>query len=331
MSVYIIAEAGVNHNGSFELAKKMIEVAKEAGADAIKFQTFQAEKLATVQSKKAAYQEKSIGKAESQLEMLKKLQLSQKEFVELKKHCSDVGIEFLSTPFDFESIDFLYQLGISKWKIPSGEITNLPYLSKVASTNLPIILSTGMATLEEVAEAVDILKKHGSTEIVLLHCTTEYPAPYDEVNLKAMLTMQQEFRLPIGYSDHTMGIEIPMAAVALGAGIIEKHFTLDRSMDGPDHRASLEPGELRQMVKAIRHVEVALGDGIKKPAQSEIKNINIARKSIVASKSISKGELFAEENLTVKRPGDGISPTKWFEVLGEKAIRDFEEDELIEL
>jgi len=331
LSVYIIAEAGVNHNGDLELAKKMIEVAKESGVDAIKFQTYQAEKLVTVKSKKAEYQEKNTGKAEGQLEMLKKLQLSQNEFVELKQHCRGVGIEFLSTPFDLESIDFLYQLGICKWKIPSGEITNLPYLIKVAKTQLPVILSTGMATLQEVAEAVDVLKKYGSTEIALLHCTTEYPAPYEEINLKAMLTMQQEFKLPTGYSDHTMGIEIPIAAVAMGAVIIEKHFTLDRSMDGPDHKASLEPDQLKAMVEAIRHVEAALGDGIKQPSYSEIKNIDVARKSIVASKSVSKGELFTEENLTVKRPGDGISPMKWFEVLGKKAARDFEEDELVEL
>lgn len=331
MSVYIIAEAGVNHNGDFELAKKMIEVAKESGVDAIKFQTYQAEKLVTVKSKKAEYQQKNTVNTESQLEMLKKLQLSHNEFAELKNYCKTIGIEFLSAPFDLESIDFLYQLEIGRWKIPSGEITNLPYLIKVAKTQLPVILSTGMATLQEVAEAVDVLKKYGSTEIALLHCTTEYPAPFDEINLKAMLTMREEFKLPIGYSDHTMGIEIPIAAAAMGASIIEKHFTLDRAMDGPDHKASLEPDQLKAMVKAIRHVEAAFGDGIKQPVHSEINNISIARKSIVASKRISKGELFTENNLTAKRPGDGISPMRWFEVLGKKAVRDFEEDELVEL
>lgn len=331
MSVYIIGEAGVNHNGSLELAKKMIEVAKAAGVDAIKFQTFQAEKLVTALSKKAEYQEKATGNAESQLEMLKKLELTQNEFIEVKRHCKTVGIEFLSTPFDLESIDFLYRMGISQWKIPSGEITNLPYLIKIARTRLPAILSTGMSTFKEVAKAVDVLKEHGSSEIVLLHCTTEYPTPYEEVNLNAMLTMKNALNLPVGYSDHTMGIEIPVAAVAMGATIIEKHFTLDRNTEGPDHKASLEPDELEAMVKAIRHVERAMGNGIKKPAQTEKKNINIARKSIVASKKIEKDELFTEENLTAKRPGDGISPMKWFEVLGTRAKRDFEEDELIEL
>lgn len=331
MKVYIIAEVGVNHNGSCELAKKMIEVAKEAGADAVKFQTYQAEKLVTAHSKKAEYQEKSSGNVESQLEMLKKIQLSQNEFVELKQHCSIVGIEFLSTPFDLESIDFLYRMGISQWKIPSGEITNLPYLTKIARTQLPVILSTGMATLQEVTEAVDVLKKNGSRDIALLHCSTEYPAPYDEINLKAMLAMQQEFGLSIGYSDHTMGIEIPVAAVAMGATIIEKHFTLDRTMEGPDHKASLEPEELKEMCKAIRNVEVAFGDGLKKPSKSEVKNIEIVRKSIVATRRIKANEFFTENNITTKRPGNGVSPMKWFDVLGRKAKRDFEEDELIEI
>lgn len=331
MSVYIIAEAGVNHNGNVEIAKKMVGVAKESGVDAIKFQTFLAEKVVTIRSLKAEYQKKGITDGESQLEMLKKFQLSQDEFILLKTYCKQMEIDFLSTPFDLESVDFLFQMGISQWKIPSGEITNLPYLIKIAETKLPIILSTGMATLDEVAEAVAILKKYGGTEITLLHCTTEYPAPFDEVNLKAMLTMRDEFKLPIGYSDHTMGIEIPIAAVAMGATIIEKHFTLDRTMDGPDHRASLEPDELEQMVCAIRHVEKAMGDGIKQTTQSEKKNIHVARKSIVAKNSISKGDLLTEENLTVKRPGNGISPMKWFEVLGSKALRNFEEDERIEV
>jgi N,N'-diacetyllegionaminate synthase len=331
LSVYIIAEAGVNHNGQFELAKKMIEVAKVSGVDAIKFQTFCAHKLVIAKSPKAEYQEKSTGKDESQLEMLKKLELSKNEFIELKHYCDKLGIEFLSSPFDLESLEFLHSIGLKYWKIPSGEITNLPYLIKIANTKLPVILSTGMATLNEVKEAVYVLIKYGTEKISLLHCTTEYPTPYVDVNLRAMLTMQKEFNLPVGYSDHTMGIEIPIAAVAMGANIIEKHFTLDRNMVGPDHKASLEPDELKAMIDAIRNVETALGDGIKKPAESEKKNIHIVRKSIVAEKKITRGELLTEENLTVKRPADGVSPMKWFEVLGKKAPKDFEEDEQIEV
>lgn len=330
MSVYIIAEAGVNHNGDIQVAKEMIAIARESGVDAIKFQTFQAEKLVTAQSRKAAYQQKTTGNSESQLEMLKKLQLTQAEFMELKNYCNEVGIEFISTPFDMDSIDFLDRIGMKIWKIPSGEITNLPYLIKIAKTKLPVIVSTGMATLDEVAETISVLRKYGSQEISLLHCTTEYPTPVEDVNLNAMLTMQNKFNLPIGYSDHTMGTEIAIAAVAVGAVMIEKHFTLDRMMKGPDHQASLEPVELKAMVRAIRNVEKAMGDGIKKPAQSEIKNIQIARKSIVAARNIKHGELFTKDNLTVKRPGNGITPMKWFEVLGQKAMRDFEEDELIE-
>jgi N,N'-diacetyllegionaminate synthase len=331
LSVYIIAEAGVNHNGQFELAKKMIQIAKVSGVDAIKFQTFCAEKLVIAKSPKAEYQEKSTGKDENQLEMLKKLELSKNDFIELKNCCDKFGIEFLSSPFDLESLEFLYSIGLKCWKIPSGEITNLPYLIKIANTKLPVILSTGMATLNEVEDAVYILKKYGTEKISLLHCTTEYPTPYEDVNLNAMLTMLKNFDLPVGYSDHTMGIEIPIAAVAMGATIIEKHFTLDRNLDGPDHNASLEPNELKAMVGAIRHLEKALGDGVKQPAESEKKNISIARKSIVAERKITKGELFTEENLTVKRPGNGVSPMKWFEILGKKAVKNFEEDELIEV
>lgn len=331
MSVYIIAEAGVNHNGKFELAKRMIEVAKASGVDAIKFQTFQAEKLVTTQTMKAEYQKKTTKKSETQLDMLRKLQLSQEEFIQLKEYCNLIGIEFLSTPFDMESLDFLKKIGLKRWKIPSGEITNLPYLIKIARTQLPVILSTGMATMEEVEEAIRNLREYGSLEIALLHCTTEYPAPYEDVNLKAMMTMKEKFNLSIGYSDHTIGIEIPISAVAMGATIVEKHFTLDRNMEGPDHQASLEPDELRAMVQSIRHVEKAMGDGVKQPAESEKKNIFIARKSIVAEKKIRAGELFTTDNLTVKRPGNGISPMKWFDVLGKKALRDFEEDELIEI
>ena len=331
MSVYIIAEAGVNHNGSIEVAKKMVGVAKESGVDAIKFQTFQAKKMVTARSLKAEYQKKGTAEGESQLEMLKMLQLSQEEFIVLKTYCEQMEIDFLSTPFDLESLAFLDRIGLKRWKIPSGEITNLPYLIKIAETKQPVILSTGMTTMEEVQEAINVLKKNGTVEMSLLHCTTEYPTPYNDVNLTAMNTMQKEFSMPVGYSDHTMGIEISIAAVAMGATIIEKHFTLDRNMNGPDHQASLEPDKLREMVKAIRHVEEAMGDGIKQPAQSEIKNIHVARKSIVAKNSIAKGDILTEENLTVKRPGSGISPMKWFEVLGSKALRNFEEDELIEI
>jgi N,N'-diacetyllegionaminate synthase len=331
VSVYIIAEAGVNHNGSYELAKKMVEVAKKCGADAIKFQTFQAEKLVTVNSNKAEYQVKNTGNSESQLSMLKKLQLSQSEFLKLKDDCEMVGIEFLSTPFDIESLDFLKNIEMKRWKIPSGEITNLPYLIRIAKTQIPVILSTGMATLEEVDKAVNVLKKYGTQELTLLHCTTEYPTPYEDVNLNAMITMQEFFNLPVGYSDHTMGIEIPIAAVAIGASIIEKHFTLDRNMAGPDHKASLEPDELSAMVKAIKHVERSMGNGIKKPAESERKNIIVVRKSIVAKKRIPKGEILSDNNLTVKRPGTGVSPMNWFDVIGTSAVRNFEEDEFIEI
>ena len=330
-SVYIIAEAGVNHNGDINLALELANFAKKSGADCIKFQTFIAENLVTKNAIKADYQKLSTDESQSQLEMLKGLELSKKDFAQIKKYCEEIRIDFLSTPFDLDSIHFLCDLGIKQWKIPSGEITNLPYLIKIASTKLPVILSTGMSTLEEVEEAVIILKKYGTEKLTLLHCTTEYPTPYVDVNLKAMMTMHRKFNLPVGYSDHTMGIEIPIAAVAMGATIIEKHFTLDRNMDGPDQKASLEPDELKTMISAIHNVETALGDGIKQPADSEMKNIEIARKSIIAKKKIIKGELLTEENLTVKRPGDGVSPMKWFEVLGKTALKDFEEDELIEI
>lgn len=330
-SVYIIAEAGVNHNGDINLALELANFAKKSGADCIKFQTFIAENLVTKNAIKADYQKLSTDESQSQLEMLKGLELSKKDFALIKKYCDEIRIDFLSTPFDLDSIHFLCDLGIKQWKIPSGEITNLPYLIKIASTKLPVILSTGMSSLEEVEEAVIILKKYGTEKLTLLHCTTEYPTPYVDVNLKAMMTMHRKFNLPVGYSDHTMGIEIPIAAVAMGATIIEKHFTLDRNMDGPDQKASIEPDELKTMISAIHNVETALGDGIKQPANSEKKNIEIARKSIIAKKRILKGELLTEENLTVKRPGDGVSPMKWFEVLGKTALKDFEEDELIEI
>ena len=331
MSSYIIAEAGVNHNGSLELAKNLVDKAKEAGADCVKFQTFIASQIVSKNAAKADYQKKQTEISESQHEMLKKLELSFDDFIELNNYCKEIGIEFLSTAFDFESIDFLNQLGMQVWKIPSGEITNLPYLIKIAKLNKKVILSTGMSTMREIEDAVNILKDHGASELIILHCTTEYPTPYEDVNLNAMLAIKERFGYEVGYSDHTMGIEVPIAAVALGAKVIEKHFTLDRTMDGPDHKASLEPSELKTMVDAIRNIELSMGTGIKEPADSEKKNIAIARKSIVANQSIKKGDILTETNLTVKRPGDGISPMKWYEIIGTKAIRDFEEDELIEI
>ncbi|WP_333859919.1 N-acetylneuraminate synthase [Clostridium sp.] len=328
---FIIAEAGVNHNGDIEIAKKMIDKALESGVDAIKFQTFISEKVVSKYAEKAEYQNQNTSKTESQLEMVKKLELSFDNFKELKKYCDFKRIEFLSTAFDFDSIDFLNSLGIRIWKIPSGEITNLPYLIKIAKTNKPVILSTGMSTIVEIEEAINILKANGCKDITLLHCTTEYPAPYEDVNLKAMDTLKKKFNVPVGYSDHTEGIEIPIAAVAMEASIIEKHFTLDRNMEGPDHKASLEPDELKAMVKYIRNIESAIGDGEKKPTESEMKNIPIARKSIIAKCRIKKGETFTKENITVKRPGNGISPMRWFDVIGKTSVRNFEEDELIEI
>lgn len=327
----IIAEAGVNHNGSVALAHRMIDAAYRAGADIIKFQTGKPELVISRFAEKAEYQKNTTGHNESQLEMCRKIILQYEDHQSLKEHCEKLGIQFLSTPFDLDSIDFLEELGCTMWKIPSGEITNLPYLIKIAETHKPVILSTGMSTLEEISDAITVLKEHGSGEITLLHCTTEYPAPIEDVNLRAMETMRQKFGLKVGYSDHTQGIEIPVAAVAMGACVIEKHFTLDRNMKGPDHKASLEPDELAAMVKAIRNVERALGDGIKTPSPSEIKNIPIARKSIVAKKKILKGEFLTEENITTKRPGNGISPMRWKDVLGTRAVRDFCEDELIEI
>jgi len=331
VNVYIIAEAGVNHNGSFDLAKKMVDVAKDAGADCIKFQTFVAENLATKKANKADYQKKTTDQHETQLDMLKNLELTFDEFIKLSHYCNEKKIDFMSTAFDFQSMNFLEKLDVKKWKIPSGEITNLPYLIRIAKTNTPVILSTGMSTLNEVEEAIKILKRNGSKEITVLHCTTDYPTHYEDVNLSAMITMKNEFNLPVGYSDHTLGINVSIAAVALGATVIEKHFTLDRSMDGPDHKASLEPLELKEMIMGIRNIEKALGDGKKKPSESEKKNIEIARKSIVASKFISKGEVFTVDNITVKRPGNGISPMKWFEIMGQTAKKNISEDEMIEI
>ena len=329
--VHIIAEAGVNHNGSIELAKVMVDKAKEAGADCIKFQTFVSEKIASKWAGKAEYQKQQTDACEGQIAMLKNLELSFNEFIELSEYCEKKEIEFLSTAFDFDSITFLNSLNMKRWKVPSGDITNLPYLTKIAKLKKPVVLSTGMSTMEDIKAAVKILRQNGSKDITVLHCTTAYPTPYSDVNLRAMLTIKNELNLPVGYSDHTRGIEIPIAAVAMGATVIEKHFTLDRTMNGPDHKASLEPDELKAMIDAIRNVEVALGSGMKTPTESEIKNMEAARKSIIANCKISKGEIFTEENLTVKRPGNGINPIGWLDVIGKRASRNFEEDELIEL
>ena len=331
MSVFIIAEAGVNHNGDLAMAKQLVDAACEAGADCIKFQTFHAESLVSKRAKKAAYQQRQTGGDDSQLAMLRQLELSQDAFLELRQYCAQVGVAFATTPFDLESIRFAESLSMPFWKIPSGEITNLPYLIQVAKQKGRIILSTGMCTLDEVRAALAALREHGARDITLLHCTTQYPAPYEDVNLRAMQTLAREFSLPVGYSDHTPGIEVPVAAAALGATVIEKHFTLDKTLPGPDHKASLDPRELAAMVTAIRHVEAALGDGVKQPTTCEWDNLRVARKSIVASRPIRKGERFTEENLTAKRPGDGISPMRWFDVIGQDATRDFDEDEPVVL
>lgn len=330
MSVYIIAEAGVNHNGSFDIACKLIDSAKAAGVDCIKFQTFKSKNLVSHAARKAEYQRNTTGDG-SQIDMLKELELTYDEFLALKDYCDTVEISFLSTPFDFESIYFLNSIDMPFWKIPSGEVTNYPYLVALAKTGKPVVMSTGMCDMTEIKSAVDVLRNNGTEEISLLHCNTEYPTPYEDVNLRAMLTIRDELGLKIGYSDHTKGIEVPIAAVALGASIIEKHFTLNRNMEGPDHKASLEPDELAKMVSSIRNIEKALGNGDKKPSPSEKKNMMVARKSIVAAKHIEAGQILSENNITVKRPGSGISPVKWNEILGTRAIRDFEEDELIEI
>ena len=330
----IIAEAGVNHNGSIELAKQLVDKAVEAGVDYIKFQTFKASKLVTKTAKQAEYQQKNIGKeGDSQFQMLKKLELTPEDHEILIAYCKEKGIKFFSTAFDFDSIEYLHSLNLGLWKIPSGEVTNYPFLKRIAQFNEKTILSTGMCEIEDVRAAVNALYKNGLSKenLILLHCNTEYPTPFEDVNLKAMGTLCEEFGVEVGYSDHTLGIEVPVAAVALGATVIEKHFTLDRSMPGPDHKASLEPDELKTMVSAIRNIEKALGSAEKKVSDSERKNIVIARKSIVAAANIKKGELLTEKNITVKRPGMGISPMRWEEVLGASAIRDFQEDELIEL
>ena len=327
--VCVIAEAGVNHNGNIEIAKKMIDVAKEAGADYVKFQTFSPEKLVSKYAEKAEYQKKNTDSGESQLQMLKKLALTYMDFTDLKKYCEQVGIGFISTPFDLDSINFLNTLDMDFWKIPSGEITNLPYLEAIAKTGRKIIMSTGMSDMKEINEAVAVLEKFGSRDIVLLHCNTQYPTPYEDVNLNAMITIKNATGKMVGYSDHTQGIEIPIAAVAMGAHVIEKHFTLDKCMDGPDHKASLNPIELKEMVSAIRHIEKALGNGEKTITFSESVNRDVVRKSIVAKRDIKQGETLSWDNMTVKRPGNGISPMKWYDLLGTKVNKMYKEDEQI--
>lgn len=331
--VFIIAEAGVNHNGSLVNAKKLINAAVMAGADAVKFQTFTASSLVSKQAPKATYQKMNCNDKETQFAMLKKLEFDKIQLRELIRYCRLKKIIFLSSPFDLKSVDLLAELGLQIIKIPSGEITNLPYLKKIGALNKEVILSTGMSAMEEIKAALDILVSSGTKKdnITVLHCNTQYPTPFEDVNLNAMITIKDTLGVKVGYSDHTLGIEVPIAAVALGASIIEKHFTLDRNMAGPDHKASLEPPELKTMVKAIRNIENALGSRVKKPSKSEMKNINIVRKSIVASKPIKRDEIFTDNNLITKRPGNGISPMKWNKVIGTKAKKNFSAGELIKI
>jgi len=333
MSVLIIAEAGVNHNGDLNVARQLVDVAAESGADLVKFQTFSADRLVTIHARKADYQIQATGAGESQHAMIRRLELTRDMHEALIAHCHARGIKFFSTGFDPESIDLLVELGLDRFKIPSGEITNLPYLRHVGRYGKPVILSTGMSTLGEIEAALEVLEKAGTRhdQITVLHCNTEYPTPMADVNLRAMLTIRDTFGIAVGYSDHTSGIEVAIAAVALGATVIEKHFTLDRNLPGPDQKASLEPGELKAMVMAIRNIEQALGDGIKRPSASEAKNKPVARKSLVAARTIHAGEVFSETNMAIKRPGTGLSPMCWDEVLGRKAPRDFAPDELIDL
>lgn len=335
MSVLIIAEAGVNHNGDIALAKRLVDAAADAGADLVKFQTFNADRLATANAAKAEYQIRTTNEVETQHAMLRRLELTPAMHLELQAYCAKKKkkIGFFSTGFDIESVDYLRSIGLERFKIPSGEITNLPYLRHVGALGGEIILSTGMASLEEVAAAVGVIEAAGTdrARLVVLHCTTEYPTPMRDANLRAMQTIHRELGVRVGYSDHTVGIEASVAAVALGAVVIEKHFTLDRNLPGPDHQASLEPKELKALVKAVRNIEIALGDGIKRLTESEAKNKPIARKSIVASRDIAAGELFGEHNLTAKRPGMGLSPMRWDDVIGRRASRNYTADELIEL
>lgn len=343
MKTFIIAEAGVNHNGSIDIASKLIDVAVEAGADAVKFQTFKADKVVTATAEKVKYQIENTGTDETQFEMLKKLELPLDAHKELFSYCNEKNIIFMSTPFDEESVNMIDELGISIFKIPSGEITNKPLIQHIASKRKPIILSTGMSYLEEVEKAIGwikevnesiskwVNKKNPVHPLTLLHCVSNYPAAFKDVNLLAMKTMEKAFGLPVGYSDHTMGIEIPVAGVAMGARVIEKHFTLNRNMEGPDHKSSLEPDELKAMIEAIRNVEEAMGDGIKRPMESEVNVRNIARKSLVAARDIKSGEVFTKKNITAKRPATGLSPAIWDEVIGMTARKDFKQDEQIQL
>ena len=332
-SVFIIAEAGVNHNGDLALAKRLVDIAAQSGADIVKFQSFKADRLATRQAKKAEYQIVTTGSTETQYQMLSRLELSENMHHELIAHCAMRKIEFLSTGFDVKTIDFLIRLGMNHFKIPSGEISNLPYLRHIGQFSKSVILSTGMSTLGDIEAAIDVLELAGTARslITVLHCTTEYPTPMSDVNLRAMQSIQTAFGVAVGYSDHTAGIEVSIAAAALGASVIEKHFTLDRNLPGPDHKASLEPDELKAMVSAIRNIEKSLGDGVKRLTSTEILNKNVARQSLVASKSIKAGEVFSTQNITTKRPGSGISPMNWDLVMGSKAVRDFLENELIDL
>lgn len=327
----VIAEAGVNHNGDLQRAKQLVDVAAAAGADVVKFQTFQANQLATERAKQAAYQQQALGQSQSQLAMLQQLELKPEQHSQLIEHCQRRGIQFLSTAFDPPSIQLLAALQLKRWKIPSGEITNLPYLRQIGRQGQPVILSTGMANLGEIEAALDVLEQAGTprSRITVLHCTTEYPAPPEEVNLLAMNTIAKAFGVAVGYSDHTDGIAVPIAAVAMGATVIEKHLTLDRNLPGPDHKASLEPDQFAAMVQGIRTIEQALGDGIKRPTASEQANLPVVRKSLVAARAIRTGELFSEANLTAKRPGTGISPMQWDAWIGRPASRDFAADELI--
>jgi len=333
LKTLIIAEAGVNHNGDMSLACRLIDAAAEAGADLVKFQTFSADRLATESAAKARYQSARSGEGESQFAMLRRLELNRSMHESLIAHCKTRGIEFFSTGFDPQSVDLLAELGADRFKIPSGEITDLPYLRHVGSYGKPVILSSGMATLGEIEAALAVLEASGTPRecITVLHCTTEYPTPMAEVNLRAMLTIRDAFGVAVGYSDHTLGIEVAIAAAAFGAVVIEKHFTLDRGLPGPDHAASLEPGELKAMVTAIRNIEQALGDGLKRPSAGEAMNKPIARKSLIAARAIRAGEVFSPANIVAKRPGTGVSPMRWDEVIGRKAPRDFAADELIEI
>lgn len=329
--VFIIAEAGVNHNGNIKLAKELVDVAVESKADAVKFQTFIGECCISKGASKAKYQKETTWSDESQLEMIKKLELSFDAFTELKKYCEKKNIIFMSTPFDLSSAEFLHQIELEIFKIPSGEITNYPLLRKIGQFRKKVIMSTGMCRINEIQSAIEVLRGEGTTDISLLHCTTQYPTPMQDVNLRAMLTLKRRFEMAVGYSDHTSGIEVSIAAVAMGASIIEKHFTLDRNMSGPDHKASLEPEELKKMVSCIRNIEDALGTYEKVVTDSERENIDVARKSIVALETIRKGEIFTEENITVKRPGTGISPMRWNDVIGKTADRDYDKDEMIQI